>query len=148
VLFEEIVTRGYSGKKTIFKDDVKPFRRAPQKQAQVGLNGLRCSAKMLLFMVRKEMNNSRYLQTDGWYVLIPLSQKLQNFYKRSVDLSKHWILIGQQHGVIQQSVDPDKTSEMFVLLSFGLRIRSSVQTNPAFFTAQDLSSFMARTLKS
>lgn len=76
-----------------------------------------------------------------------VAEVLQNFYKRSVHLSKQWILIGQQHGVIQGSVDPDKTAEMFVLLSFGLRVRSSFQTIPASFTAQDLSSFMVRTLK-
>lgn len=77
-----------------------------------------------------------------------VAEVLQNFYKRSVYLSKQWILIGQQHGVIQESVDPDKTAEMFVLLSLGLRVRSSFQTIPASFTAQDLSSFMVRTLKS
>jgi len=76
-----------------------------------------------------------------------VAEVLQHFYERAVHLSKQWILMGQQHGVIQESVDPDKTAEMFVLLSFGLRVRSIIPTIAESFTAQDLSAFMVSTLK-
>ncbi|GAA0134918.1 hypothetical protein YSY43_17580 [Paenibacillus sp. YSY-4.3] len=76
-----------------------------------------------------------------------VEEVLHHFYQRSVHLSKQWIVIGQQHGVIQESVDPERTAEMFVLLSFGLRVRSSFLKIPVSYTAQDLSSFMAATLK-
>lgn len=76
-----------------------------------------------------------------------VAEALRTFYARSVQLAKQWILIGQRHGVIRKSVDPDKTAEMFVLLSLGLRVRSSFQPVPVSCTAQDLSSFIEKTLK-
>lgn len=76
-----------------------------------------------------------------------VAEVLHRFYQRSVHLAKQWIVIGQQHGVIQESVDSERTAEMFVLLSFGLRVRSSFLKVPVSYTAQDLSSFMAATLK-
>ncbi|MUG46328.1 TetR/AcrR family transcriptional regulator [Paenibacillus woosongensis] len=76
-----------------------------------------------------------------------VAEVLHHFYQRSVHLAKQWIVIGQQHGVIQESVDSERTAEMFVLLSFGLRVRSSFLKVPVSYTAQDLSSFMAATLK-
>ncbi|RXZ81930.1 TetR/AcrR family transcriptional regulator [Paenibacillaceae bacterium] len=76
-----------------------------------------------------------------------VAEVLHRFYERSVDLSKQWILIGQQHGVIQESVDPNKTAEMFVLLGFGMRVRASLPAFPVSFAARDLSSFMIDMLK-
>jgi hypothetical protein len=75
-----------------------------------------------------------------------VAEVLKNFYERSVCLSKQWILSGQQHGVIMESVDPNKTAEMFVLLSLGLRVRSSLRIMHTSCTAQDLSSFMVSIL--
>ncbi|ASJ52478.1 TetR family transcriptional regulator [Brevibacillus formosus] len=77
-----------------------------------------------------------------------IAEVLQHFYERSVQLSKEWILSGQQYGVIQKSVDPDKMAELFVLLTLGLRVRSSFPITSTSCTAQDLSSFMASLLKS
>lgn len=76
-----------------------------------------------------------------------VAEVLRSFYERSVHLSKQWIMIGQQHGVIQESVDPDKTAELFVLLAFGLRVRASLPALPVSFAAGDLSAFMAHLLK-
>jgi AcrR family transcriptional regulator len=75
-----------------------------------------------------------------------VAEALQRFYERSVHLSRQWIAVGQQHGVIPASVDTDKTAELFVLLSLGMRVRSSFPVGPAAFTAQDFTSFMARIL--
>ncbi|KIL38747.1 TetR family transcriptional regulator [Gordoniibacillus kamchatkensis] len=76
-----------------------------------------------------------------------VAEVLRHFYERAVQFSRQWISIGQRHGVIRESVDPDKTAEMFVLLSLGLRVRSSLQIGASLFTAQDLASFMSGMLK-
>jgi hypothetical protein len=52
----------------------------------------------------------------------------------------------QRHGVIPESVGADKTAEMFVLLSLGLRVRSSIPLAQASFNNQDYSSFMVNIL--
>lgn len=67
---------------------------------------------------------------------------LKQYYERSVHVSKQWIMTGQEHGVIPESVDTDKTAEMFVLLSLGLRLRSSIPLAWNSFNIQDYSLFM------
>ncbi|WP_169085057.1 TetR/AcrR family transcriptional regulator [Paenibacillus sp. PL91] len=76
-----------------------------------------------------------------------VAEVLKNFYERSVYLSKQWIMSGQQHGVIFESVDAAKTAEMFVLLALGLRVRSSFPITSIACTAQDLSALMVGMLK-
>ncbi|MCH1640997.1 hypothetical protein MJ257_12850 [Paenibacillus timonensis] len=44
-----------------------------------------------------------------------------------------WIVTGQEHGVIPETVDAGKTAELFVLLSLGLRTRASLPVRPAAF---------------
>ncbi|XEC94233.1 TetR/AcrR family transcriptional regulator [Paenibacillus tarimensis] len=78
----------------------------------------------------------------------PVAEVLRQFYERSLELSKQWISTGQQHGVIPESVDTEKTAEMFVLLSLGLRVRSSIPLPSAAFNIQDFSSFIVSVLKS
>jgi AcrR family transcriptional regulator len=75
-----------------------------------------------------------------------VAEALKQYYERSVHLSKQWILTGQRHGVIPESVGADKTAEMFVLLSLGLRVRSSIPLAQASFNNQDYSSFMVNIL--
>lgn len=77
-----------------------------------------------------------------------IAEALNQYYEHSVHLSRQWIKIGQQHGVIPESVDADITAEMFVLLTIGLRVRSSIPFAAASFKAQDLSSFITDILKS
>ncbi|WP_274366280.1 TetR/AcrR family transcriptional regulator [Paenibacillus thermotolerans] len=76
-----------------------------------------------------------------------IADALKQYYERSVALSKQWIKTGQQHGAIPETIDAGKTAEMFVLLTFGLRIRSSIPNISAAFTAQDFSSFIIDILK-
>lgn len=77
-----------------------------------------------------------------------VAEALNQYYERSVHLSKQWILTGQRHGVISESIDADKTAEMFVVLSLGLRVRSSIPLASVSFNSQDYSSFMVNILKS
>ncbi|NHN35467.1 TetR/AcrR family transcriptional regulator [Paenibacillus agricola] len=72
-----------------------------------------------------------------------IAKALKQYYERSVFLSRQWIEIGQNSGVIPESVDKDKTAEMFVLMTFALRIRSSIPYAPTGFTAHDFSSFIS-----
>lgn len=75
-----------------------------------------------------------------------VADALKQFYERSVHLSRQWIMTGQKHGVIPESVETDRTAEMFVLLSLGLRVRSGLLSVPAVFTAQDFTSIIVNIL--
>ncbi|MFD1953159.1 TetR/AcrR family transcriptional regulator [Paenibacillus thailandensis] len=76
-----------------------------------------------------------------------VAEALKQYYERSVSLSGKWIEIGQESGVIPASVDPGRTAEMFVLLTLGMRVRSSIPFARASFKAQDIASFMAGILQ-
>lgn len=77
-----------------------------------------------------------------------ISEALKRYYERSVFLSRQWIETGQRHGVILESVDAGKTAEMFVLLTIGLRVRSTIPSVSSVFSAADFSSFIIDILKS
>ena len=72
-----------------------------------------------------------------------VAEALKNYYDRSVYLSKMWIETGQRYGVIPETVDAEKTGDMFTLMTFGLRIRSSIPQAQAVFKAQDLTEFIS-----
>lgn len=76
-----------------------------------------------------------------------IAEVLQQFYAQSVAFSKVWISAGQHHGVIPASVDTDRTAELFVLLSLGLRVRSSVPIGKTSFQAPDFAAFMISVLQ-
>lgn len=76
-----------------------------------------------------------------------VSEVLSRFYEQSVQTARSWIMIGQEHGVIPPSVQANKTAELFVLLSFGLRMRSVVSVNDPAFTAANFSELMADMLQ-
>ncbi|MCU6710487.1 TetR/AcrR family transcriptional regulator [Paenibacillus sp. J5C_2022] len=85
--------------------------------------------KVLLYLLGKEED--------------PLvAQALKNYYDRSAYLSKLWIETGQRHGVIPDTVESEKTGDMFTLITFGLRVRSGIPQAQAAFKAQDLSEFI------
>ncbi|NOU67223.1 TetR family transcriptional regulator [Paenibacillus sp. LMG 31461] len=75
-----------------------------------------------------------------------VAEVLQHFYERSVSFAKNWITIGQLHGVIMDHVNPDQTAEMFVLLSLGLRVRSSFASTTTQVSTE-VSTFMSTILK-
>lgn len=75
-----------------------------------------------------------------------IREVVQQFYDQTIELSKQWIISGQKYGVIPLSVDADKTAELFLLLASGFRMRSAVSTDSYSFTADDLSSFITKTL--
>ncbi|WP_339320943.1 TetR/AcrR family transcriptional regulator [Paenibacillus sp. FSL W8-0194] len=77
-----------------------------------------------------------------------IAEVLQQYYERSMELSKQWIVTGQRYGVIPASVDADKTADMFVLLTLGLRVRSSIPLTAASFKGLDFTSMISDMLQS
>jgi len=75
-----------------------------------------------------------------------VAEALNRFYERSVKLSRTWIVTGQTHGVIPASVDADRAAELFVMLTFGLRMRASLSRETPAFGAAELAGFMAGVL--
>lgn len=77
-----------------------------------------------------------------------VAEALQAFYEQSFRLSKQWIVTGQNHGVIPETIDADRTAELFNLISYGLRMRSAISAGPGAnaFTASDFAMFLAQTL--
>ncbi len=72
-----------------------------------------------------------------------VAEALKQYYDRSVYLSRMWIESGQKHGVIPETVQAERTADMFTLMTLGLRIRSSIPQARAIFKAQDLSEFIS-----
>ena len=68
---------------------------------------------------------------------------LKRYYERSVALSRTWIETGQRHGRTPVAVDAETTAELFVLLTFGLRVRASIPDAKAVLSGDDLASFIA-----
>ncbi|OCA90356.1 TetR family transcriptional regulator [Bacillus sp. FJAT-27225] len=77
-----------------------------------------------------------------------IAEALKQYYERAVFLSRQWIETGQRHGVISELVDAGKTAEMFVLLTIGLRVQSTIPSVTSVFRAQEFSSFIIDILKS
>ena len=72
---------------------------------------------------------------------------LKRYYDQALNNAKLWILAGQKAGVIPQSVDADKTGELFVLVSFGLRMRSALTADGISFDIADFAALMVKMLK-
>ncbi|OPH59039.1 TetR family transcriptional regulator [Paenibacillus ferrarius] len=75
-----------------------------------------------------------------------VAQALNQFYEQSVHYAKLWITTGQQHAVISAAVDAGKTAELFVLLSLGIRMRTSMPQASSAFHIQDYSAWMTQIL--
>lgn len=72
---------------------------------------------------------------------------IQSFYQQAVQMSKHWITNGQNAGVIPSSVNADKTAELFTLISYGFRVRSSILNDSHAFNIDDFSKLMVESLQ-
>lgn len=90
--------------------------------------------KILLYMLGKENEPA-------------VAEVLEHFYERSVSVSREWIATGQKYGVIKETVDPDETAELFVLMSLGLRVRASLRSSSQSLSVQRVSDMMAGILK-
>ncbi|MDP4097060.1 TetR/AcrR family transcriptional regulator [Paenibacillus sp. P96] len=75
-----------------------------------------------------------------------VAEALKQYYERSVHLSRMWIETGQKYGVIPETVNANRKADMFTLMTFGLRMRSSIPHTQTSFNAQDLSGVIRQIL--
>lgn len=75
-----------------------------------------------------------------------VEEVLTRFYEQSLLYSKTWIEQGQMHGVISKELDAKKTAEMFVLMSFGIRLRSAIPEIEVSFGVSEYISFISQQL--
>lgn len=76
-----------------------------------------------------------------------VNEIILRFYEKSIESSKQWIISGQQEEVIPLTIDANKISELFVLISFGLRMRSAISPDTFAFTVDDFSYLMRDILR-
>lgn len=69
------------------------------------------------------------------------------FYKEATATSKHWIITGQEAGVITKSIDAERAAELFELLSFGLRMRGLIGVKDTVFNTKEYSDFIINILR-
>lgn len=94
-----------------------------------------------------EVTNRILIYLLGQNDVPAISSVLHQFYEQTARLSKQWIESGQRAGAISKNIDAAKTSELFVLLSYGMRMRSALSSQLHAFTADDFSEFMMGLLK-
>ncbi|WP_339257778.1 TetR/AcrR family transcriptional regulator [Paenibacillus sp. FSL R5-0713] len=123
---------------TIDEADIKTFE-GPMQMIASNLVGLEeqgsITNKVLLYLLGKE-DEPR------------VSEALQQFHDRSVSYSMQWIELGIKHGVINRSINAEQMGELFVLLSMGLRVRTSMHTRGrTHLDSADIANFMSTLLK-
>ncbi|MDF2962176.1 MAG: TetR family transcriptional regulator, partial [Paenibacillus sp.] len=71
-----------------------------------------------------------------------VEQMLAEFDDKSISMSVKWIKTGQSSGVIPATVDAEKFGELFVLISYGMRVRGMAAVKPGSFKTEDMFSLM------
>lgn len=78
----------------------------------------------------QEMTNRVFLYLLGKEDDPLIRQALQDFQRQSVQYAEHWIVRGQERGVIPATVDARFVAEYFTLIQFGLRVSHSFADTP------------------
>ncbi|WP_340014807.1 TetR/AcrR family transcriptional regulator [Paenibacillus sp. FSL K6-1318] len=138
VLMEHLETVHSAVLSTIAEADIKTFE-GPMQIIAANLVGLEeqgsMTNKVLLYLLGKEDEPQ-------------VSEALQQFHDRSVNYSMQWIELGIKHGVIDSSINAEQMGELFVLLSMGLRVRTSMHTSGrSHLNSTDIANFMSTMLK-
>ncbi|WFR64059.1 TetR/AcrR family transcriptional regulator [Paenibacillus amylolyticus] len=138
ILMEHLETVHSAVLSTIAEADIKTFE-GPMQMIAGNLVGLEeagsITNKVLLYLLGKEDEPQ-------------VSEALQQFHDRSVSYSMKWIELGIKHGVIDSSINAEQMGELFVLLSMGLRVRTSMHTSGrSRLTSTDIANFMSTLLK-
>ncbi|MFB9278125.1 TetR/AcrR family transcriptional regulator [Cohnella cellulosilytica] len=76
-----------------------------------------------------------------------VGEALGRYYEQTARFSKQWIRSGQRHGVIPETVDAGKMGDLFVLISLGLSVRSTIPNVSADFTAPDFTAVIRSLLQ-
>ena len=72
---------------------------------------------------RDDVSNLIFMYLIGKSDQPEIADIVAGFYREATATSKQWIVTGQEAGVIPESIDAERTAELFELLSFGLRMR-------------------------
>lgn len=94
-----------------------------------------------------DISNQVFIYLLGKSSSPEVREVIQRFYEQAFHVSKRWILSGQLAGVIPSSVDADKTADLFVLISFGLRMRSAVTAGGFAFGSGEFAALMVDMLQ-
>ncbi|KZE72817.1 TetR/AcrR family transcriptional regulator [Paenibacillus elgii] len=75
-----------------------------------------------------------------------VAEIVQEVYGYTMQICTRWIDIGKLHGAIPAEIDSDVTAEMFAMILYGLRVRSTITQEQGPFDTKDLAAFMRRSL--
>ncbi len=101
-----------------------------------------------------ELEDKMDITNQVWMYLLSradqpvVGEVLARFYDQTYTYSKAWIEQGQIHGVISKELDAKKTAEMFVLISYGIRLRAVIPGVEISFGVPEFISFINKQLLS
>ncbi|PTM59397.1 TetR/AcrR family transcriptional regulator [Desmospora activa] len=72
---------------------------------------------------------------------------LKEGYRIAEENAVDWIEAGQENGVISKEIDAKKTAHLFIVLSYGLRVRAMVEPDNPAFRLEDLHAYMHNILR-
>lgn len=96
---------------------------------------------------RDDVSNLIFMYLIGKSDQPEIADIVAGFYREATATSKQWIVTGQEAGVIPESIDAERTAELFELLSFGLRMRGLIGVNSHVFTTKDYADFIIDILR-
>ncbi|MCT1401021.1 TetR/AcrR family transcriptional regulator [Paenibacillus sp. p3-SID867] len=96
---------------------------------------------------RDDVSNLIFMYLIGKSDQPEIADIVAGFYREATATSKQWIVTGQEAGVIPESIDAERTAELFELLSFGLRMRGLIGVNSHVFTTKDYTDFIIDILR-
>lgn len=96
---------------------------------------------------RKDVSNLILMYLIGKSDQPEIADIVAGFYREATATSKTWIVTGQEAGVIPESIDAERTAELFELLSFGLRMRGLIGVNSHVFSTKDYVDFIIDILR-
>jgi AcrR family transcriptional regulator len=96
---------------------------------------------------RDDVSNLIFMYLIGKSDQPEIADIVAGFYREATATSKKWIVTGQEAGVIPESIDAERTAELFELLSFGLRMRGLIGVDSHVFTTKDYADFIIDILR-
>ena len=95
----------------------------------------------------QELSNQVLMYLLGKSDVPDVREALARHYEQALRQARRWIEAGQDAGVIPPSVNPAYTAELFMLISFGLRMRGAAGGEPAAFGVDEFAKLMTASLQ-
>lgn len=96
---------------------------------------------------REDVTNLILMYLIGKSDQAEIADIVAGFYREATATSKSWIVSGQEAGVIPETIDAERTAELFELLSFGLRMRRLIGVNSHVFGTKEYADFIIDILR-